>query len=538
MTKIFNVFNNKTAALCCIGLLLLHSSCTKNFEDFNTNENQATEEMLQTDNLSTGSLIVQMEKNVFPIAQQPMFGDEVYQVMQNLAGDSYAGYMGTTNNFLSGANNTTYALVPGWYGQAFSRAFVGVMPAWKRIAKSAKTQTPEVYAIANIIKVEALHRTTDMYGPLPYVNFGETTSQGRYDSQKDIYDKFFDELDEAIEILTDFNTRFPTTKTLTSYDFIYGGNIPNWIKFANSLKLRLAMRIAYADPNKAKVEAEAAVSHKIGVMSSATDIAALQHSSSLVYNHPLFIIANPDNFNDTRMGAVMDSYLNGLKDPRLPKYFNAASDGTYRGIRSGININNKATYASGTFSTLNIEASANITWFNPAEAYFLRAEGAIRGWNMGGTAQSLYEQGIKTSFELNSVSASADTYISNETNTPANYSDPRNGANSASASSSITVKWNDAASFETKLERIITQKWIAVYPDGQEAWSEFRRTGYPKIFPVVVNNSQGQISTDVQIRRLPFPVNEYQNNRAGVNQGIALLGGNDNGGTKLWWDKK
>ncbi|PAW92731.1 SusD/RagB family nutrient-binding outer membrane lipoprotein [Mucilaginibacter sp. MD40] len=538
MTKILNAVSGQLRYLGFFILLTLAFSCTKNFEKFNTNPNQATQDMLETDNLGTGSLVAQMEKNVFPIAQQPLFGDEVYQVMLNLAGDAYSGYLGTTNNFLSGANNTTYALVPGWYGQAFSRSYIGVMPAWLRVVAAAKTQTPEVYAIATIIKVEALHRTTDMYGPIPYLNFGngDPASQSKYDSQKDVYYRFFDELDQAIQLLTDFNTRFPSAKVLANYDFIYGGNTANWIKFANSLKLRLAMRLAYADPGKAKAEAESAVSQKFGVMTASTDIAALQHTSLLTYNHPLYIISN--NFDDTRMGAVMDSYLNGYNDPRLSKYFMPANDGQYRGIRSGINIGNKATYTSGSFSGLNIQASTNITWFNPAEAYFLRAEGALRGWSMGGTAQSLYEQGVRTSFDINGVAGSADNYLADNTSTPAGYADPKNGANSSSARSNITIKWDNAASTENNLERIITQKWIAIYPDGQEAWSEFRRTGYPKVFPVVVNNSQGTINTDIQIRRLPFPANEYQNNRAGVNQGISLLGGADNGGTKLWWDKK
>jgi len=77
-----------------------------------------------------------------------------------------------------------------------------------------------------------------------------------------------------------------------------------------------------------------------------------------------------------------------------------------------------------------------------------------------------------------------------------------------------------------------------VYPDGQEAWSEFRRTGYPKIFPVVINNSGGKISTDIQIRRLQFPSTEYRDNSGYVSEAVSLLGGADTGGTKLWWDKK
>lgn len=521
-------------------LLLTGTGCTKNFKDYNTNPHQATEDMLQQDNLSTGSFFIQMQKNVFPVAQQPDFGDEVYQTMQNLAGDVFSGYMGATNNWYSGSNNTTYDLIPQWYGQAFSRAFVGVMPAWRAIRNVAEVETPQVFAMATIVKIAALHRTTDMYGPLPYLNFGNGALQNKYDSQKDIYYTFFDELDEAIAILTDFNTRNPTATALEKYDFIYGGNIRNWIKFANSLKLRLAMRIVYAEPAKAQEEAESAVSHPAGVFTEATDIAALQHSSNLTYNHPLFIIS--ENFDDIRMGANMESFLVGYNDPRLPRYFNVASDGQYHGIRNGITITNKADYAEGPFSKLNITATAPIVWMNPAEIYFLRAEGALRGWNMGGDAQTLYEAGIRTSFTVSGVTGNTADYITNNTAIPAAYADPRRSGNNVSSPSqilsAITIAWDASANFERNLERIITQKWIAIFPDGQEAWSEFRRTGYPKVFPVVVNNSRGLISTPEQIRRLPFAATEYQTNASGMAEATGLLGGADHGGTYLWWDKK
>ena len=102
--------------------------------------------------------------------------------------------------------------------------------------------------------------------------------------------------------------------------------------------------------------------------------------------------------------------------------------------------------------------------------------------------------------------------------------------------STITVKWSDADGFETKLERIITQKWISLYPDGQEAWSEFRRTGYPKLFPLVVNKSGGVITGF--IKRLPIPAKYRNSNSGGYQRAVTTLGGADNGGTKLWWDKK
>lgn len=536
MNNINRSFSIKGLSLYLAFVAMLGAGCTKNFEDWNTNPHQATAEMLQRDNLAAGSFFVQMQKNVFPIAQQPDFGDEVYQTMQNLAGDVYSGYMGASNNWYSGSNNTTYDLIPQWYGQAFNRSFVGIMPAWNAIKKTSQAETPQVYALATIVKIEALHRTTDMYGPLPYINFGNGSLQNKYDSQRDIYYKFFDELNEAITILTDFNTKNPGATALAKYDFIYNGNIRNWIKFANSLKLRLAMRLVYADAAKAKTEAESAVSHPVGVFTAANEIAALQHTADLSYNHPLYIINT--NFDDIRMGANMQSFLTGYNDPRMPKYFTVASDGSYRGIRNGINITNKATYAEGPYSELNVAATAPIIWMNPAEVFFLRAEGALRGWNMGGDAKTLYESGISTSFSVSGAAGSADTYINNNISVPAAYADPANSGNNIAALTTITIRWDAAAVFETNLERIITQKWIAMFPDGQEAWSEFRRTGYPKVFPVVVNNSKGLINTAKQIRRIPFPATEYQTNPAGIAGAVSLLGGADNGNTNLWWDKK
>jgi hypothetical protein len=534
------ILSRKWPVMAFTVMLILISSCTKKFNDYNTNQYQATSAMLDEDNLSTGTYFVQMEKNVFPIAQQPAFGDEVYQTMQNLAGDVYSGYMGASNNWFSNANNTTYSLIPDWYNQGFQRGFVGIMPSWNAIKKVAATTNPPAYALATIVKVEAMHRITDMYGPLPYLNFGNGSLQNKYDSQKDIYYKFFDELDGAIATLTDFASKNPGATVMATYDFVYAGNVVQWIKFANSLKLRLAMRLAYADPTKAQAMAEAAVNQSIGVFTTAADIAQLQHTSNLVYNHPLYIITY--NFTDIKMGANMESFLSGYKDPRLPKYFNLATDGLYHGVRNGITITNKADYANGPFSPLNVTANTPIVWFNPAEVYFLRAEGALRGWNMGSDAKTLYETGVRTSYTVSGVATAADTYLADATSIAAAYSDSKNSGNNIGAASTllskITIKYDATASTETNLERIITQKWIAMFPDGQEAWSEFRRTGYPKVFPVVVNNSGGIISTTTQIRRLPFPTTEYQNNASGVAQATTLLAGPDNGNTKLWWDKK
>ena len=130
----------------------------------------------------------------------------------------------------------------------------------------------------------------------------------------------------------------------------------------------------------------------------------------------------------------------------------------------------------------------------------------------GSDAKSLYEEAIALSFEQYGLPATdALSYATNASNTPQAYTDPVNGTYSAGAVSSITVAWQEGDEYtEKNLERIITQKWIAMFPSTVEAWSEYRRTDYPHLLPVVVNNSGGTIDdTKAKIRRLWYPPSEY-----------------------------
>ena len=535
----------KKLLLVCVGASLLATTgCTDKFDEWNTNPHQATEDMMNRDDLAVGSFFVQMQRNVFVLENLTSdgggIGASVYQSIDNLAGASFAGYTGACNIWFGNSNFLTYNMFVDWRNTAFDHTYLYVMSPWNEIIKKTAEQgRPQVAALANIVKVYAMSRITDMYGPLPYTKFGSGSFSNPYDSQEVIYDTFFKELDDAIAVLYDSYQKDASMKVLPKYDYIYNGNVENWIRFANTLKLRLATRITYADATKAQQKAEAAVAHPLGVMTKVTDAARLQRSDNFSYRHPLFVIATGE-FNDARMGATMDSYLNGYKDPRISSYFRMATTGKYTGIRTGININREKYSESGDFSDLTAAGGDDIIWMNPAEAYFLRAEGASRGWNMNGTDKELYESGIRTSFEFLGVSG-AEAYYADDTRKPAPYTDPANTGNSVDEGpllGKITIKWNETAGLEEKLERIITQKWIALYPDGQEAWSEFRRTAYPKVFPVVINNSGGTIKTDKQVRRIPYPASEYRNNTENVNKAITLLGGDDNGGTSLWWDKK
>ena len=230
----------------------------------------------------------------------------------------------------------------------------------------------------------------------------------------------------------------------------------------------------------------------------------------------------------------MDVYLHGYNDPRAAVYFKAASDGKFHGVRNGIHGTTWTAFknTSGKVSAPNA-LNYSITWLTASEVYFLRAEYAAR-W--GGDAKAMYEKGIRVAFEEAGVTG-ADSYIADATSTPADFKD--NAASySMAALSDVTIAWDEAADFETKLEKIMTQKWIAIFPNGCEAWAEYRRTGYPQLLPVVNNDSDGAVSSELQIRRVTYPHDEYSNNPAGVASGVAKLGGLDNVGTRLWWDKK
>lgn len=531
----------KRLTLAGAAIMLLVTSCTKNFDKLNTNEHEATEDQMAADNLKTGAFFSQMLRNVVIFRDGTNLSSD-YQVAQGLTSDLYSGYIAPTGTWYGGMHNGSYYFIQGWIERSFTSGFASIMPAWQNIKRAADAQgLGEVTALATVVKVQGMHRVADTYGPIPYINYGSGTLQNNYNSLQEVYNKFFEELGTSIDVLTQYAQGNPGKTLLKSYDFIYEGDVVKWIKFANTLRLRLAMRVVNADANLARTQAELAVQNPFGFISTANERAELRRSTGLDYYHPLYEIAYTFNAGEVRMSASMDSYLNGFEDPRRNAYFRPADDGNYHGVRLGVVTTNWTPYTGAAISNLNInQGTTPIVWMTAAESFFLRAEGALRGWSMGGTAEEFYNQGIIASFVENGLTAEqANAYLANSTRTPVAFTDNSGqSGNNHGAPSDITIAWNGGDNFNRSLERIITQKWIAMYPDGPEGWAEFRRTGYPKLLPVVNNNSGGTVNTAMQIRRLPYPQSEYNNNRAGVQTGVGLLGGPDGGGTALWWDKR
>ena len=177
---------------------------------------------------------------------------------------------------------------------------------------------------------------------------------------------------------------------------------------------------------------------------------------------------------------------------------------------------------------------------NAAEVAFLRAEGtAIYGFNMGGNAADFYNDGIRLSFEQWGVNG-AEGYITDDSSKPALYIDPAGVNTYERTLSTITIKWDEGATKAQKQERIITQKWIALWPLGNEAWADYRRTGYPRLIPATEegNLSGGIVDSERGARRMPYPSEEYTSNTANIQYAVSnYLGGPDNMATDVWWAK-
>ena len=512
--------------------------CTDNFENLNTDPYE-----VDPDELPFSAQF----KEPFSYVYAPQ--QNLFQYCFNLNIDLFSGYFMTPHNF-NGSGNVDYALNRGFCGGMYENVYL-------QIASCDEQGLSDYGAMMRVVQAYAIQMLTDAYGPVAYSSVIEDPTGGAsfsYDTQESVYNALFTLVDEAI-------AGFKGTASVAdmqAFDYWCNGDIALWKKVANQLKLRLAMRIVKVNPTLAKQKAEEAVQG--GVLTSADrDILINQGLSNE--------LTRMFEWGDCGMNASLITMLEGFKDPRLPLYVtknqaavtcedgSTIEEGTkYLGVRGGCNLPSKPNQW-GNFSKVICTYTTAFPVMKVAEGYFLRAEGALRGWSMGGSAKDLYEEGIRISIKnelaykgsiagVTSISdAEIDAYL-NGTSGQIDFVDPVKAENSIKAMNTLGVKWDEGASKEEKLQRIITQKWIANFPLSCEAWAEYRRTGYPKLFPNRVNLSNGDINTNEQVRRLIYSDTEINTNNAELQKGIELLNqentgsiSGDKGGTHVWWDK-
>ena len=516
-----------------------------------------------------------------------------YQFCYSLGPDNYVQYFCVPHYDFPYSNFTlrsTYDMCKGSIGgpgSGFSSAKLYIAP----LLNTEKIDSvPELKAIFLTLFNYSAIENADLFGPMPYEEFKALRDKSpfKYNDVRTIYYGVKKNLDDAVACLKYYKDNrseaYKQELANVMYSYLTIVNDPYsktwedmepWIRFANSLKLRMAIHMSGIEPETAKTWAEEAV--RDGVITDVDNEVAIYPVFS-GKDHPLVEITG---WSDAVMGASFLNLLENLDHPYMKYLFTKNSVGlakspqavegsscpattpansVYVGMRDGVAPGEGQAAANNPYCGYSMldkaylaQTQAPLFLMKCSEVYFLLAEGALRGWNMGGTAKQFYEQGIRNaslesrSFTGNKYNELVDDYLNVEDPKGIAYVDPQGLTPDMPSVTKIGVKWNEGDSPEVKLEKIITQKYIASFPYSYESWVDLRRVGYPKLFPILgVADSDGTIKagdSKVQtkeniMRRIPWASDDPQTKEDIANTGIPALGegATDTQGQHLWWD--
>lgn len=485
------------------------------------------------------------------------FSSHKYQYQRSNSVDVFSGYFGVSNSdFQYGGRLPYIYYYPNTYYQGPLGESMKLFPYLYHAYHYAANENhglPEWKALAQIIYGYSMQELVDFYGVMPYDDYRnkkETPPLNYYDGRT-CYEMILNDLSEAVATLKE---RRPTADQLRRIEGDRGGysdgSWEKWVKFANSIRLRMAMNMVNADIAWAQQIAEEVMSDPLGVLLESDGDFKLPDDGQT--EHPLYTISM--TWNDCRLGGALENILKRYENPLLSKWFgtnsaaikakeggaimlNANKD--YVGIRNGVQLyaNSGNTSGYGTFSAFKDRYMAR-TYFKVVENLFNLSEAALRGWSVGSTAQDYYERGIKYAFDSNGMGGEYDSYIKKKTVKDVDYIDYYVPENNIAGRVTVGVAWDDDDADEVKLEKIVTQKYIANFPMSAEAWTTFRRTGYPRLFPAPEKYGwtyDNSFDVETQIRRIPF--DEVDSNDQANIPGIeAALGATNAAGTQVWWD--
>lgn len=392
-------------------------------------------------------------------------------------------------------------------------------------AGTAGTNVNQI-AVARILKAYAFQGLTDVFGDIPYQSYGNTDPDFEalqqdpdnltpgYATQEKIYKDLLNELQQSADTLL----KYASATTFGAADIIYKGNNANWAKFANSLRLRVANRIAKKDASLARLHIEDAIAK--GVFTSNADNAAFKYTTTSPNEAPLYRATVIANRKDFAVSHVLVEALQGKRgpftatDPRLPKYAKPNVKGAYVGQPYGLPLAAGNLFPTDSISlpgdVINAADYAEVLQ-EFAEVQFIIAE--CNNWD-----QQAYEKGVRASLEKWGVSAVDVT----------NYLSTLPAANQ---------------------ERVLTQKYLALYNQGVEAWSEIRRTGFPlflvKKDDVIWSGTRAGAAQNYRFipevgssipTRFIYPLKEQSTNRDNYQRALTNQG-DDLTSTKIWWNK-
>jgi hypothetical protein len=488
-------FNSKSTSFLpfLITTFFLFSSCDKGFEDLQNDPTQPSSvnpEFLFTESVRRG-----MSDDIVGIRTEIWTLMVWNQQMADIRGVS------TQSDFYN-------------YGAAASddiwdRWFVGALTNIQEMIRLTEDKPSEVnkLAVARIWKAYLYHRITDLWGDVPYSEALQANTEAillspKYDTQREVYSDLLKELKEAAESFD------PQLEDVGAADPLFGGDIIGWKRFANSLRLRLAIRISAADPILARQHGEEVVNSGLLISNEMESVRFPHNSNNGLAIFQLFnTLVDDDPVIHYYPSEFFINHLESRMDPRLAFFSNPTEESQIFGFDDFVGIPNlKLNTDLESFNPFNTSQVDGRFYDEPmesntlsySEVCFLQAEAALLGW--GGSQQERYEAGVTASMAYFAIDqADITDYLAN------------------------------AGAFDGSLEQIITEKWIGFqYRDGFEPFAEYRRTGFPKL----LDENGAVIDPNTFPQRLPYPESEIFFNNANVS---AVGEGINETSTKVWW---
>ena len=236
-----------------IGMVFVFLACTGDFKEINTDKSGVTDEDLQADYNEHGIRLGIIQQGIYFNYDYGKGKNWPFQLTQNLNADMFSGYMHDAKPLNGGSHNSDYNLQDGWNSAMWGHTYEYVFPQIYQSENATRDRMPAFFGITKILKVEVMHRVTDYYGPIVYSHFADLEARYMPDTQKEVYNAFFCELDTAVAVLSDYIVEHPGSFGVLRVSIcLLDGDYDSWIKFCQSLRMRLAMRIAVASPEKGK----------------------------------------------------------------------------------------------------------------------------------------------------------------------------------------------------------------------------------------------------------------------------------------------
>ncbi|MGA1373193.1 MAG: SusD/RagB family nutrient-binding outer membrane lipoprotein [Flavobacteriales bacterium] len=472
---------------------LAFSGCRKDFEEINTDPNQPTD-------VSPGFLLTAAQKSIM---------DETYDAFWGSRGHMQLAQFWASNQY---SNESRYQFRNETANGTWRDLYAGPLADLQQII-DLNTERPDdmagygananQIAVAKILQAWVYQHLTDNFGAIPMSEAlqGAENTTPAYDSQDAVYTQLLALVNDALSTM-DVGAAGPQG------DQIYGGSMAHWQKFGNSLKLRIAMRMADVNAGVAQTAAEQALAG--GAIVANADNALFSYLGGAPNNNP--INEDAKTRNDFAASNVMVDYLAAHEDPRMAAFYApAASSGAFVGEVYGLSEANAALTPDADVSQRSetvLAADLPGIYFDAAQTHFLAAEAAERGWATPLSAAGHYEEAIRLSMAYWGVdAAAADAYL----------------ARADVAYATAPGSWK---------ERIGAQKWIALYMQGAEAWAEYRRLD----FGILQLPVDGVLNGSGIPARLQYPLDEQTLNAAEYAGGVSANGGADDLDTKMWWD--